>query len=141
MEQQHMMAENLDLVMPMYNLLECSSNYSDTTVWSYSKNGANSFNANIANTDAFNFSKYKAKLLGNTVADGVNESYEKHNSYCTVKVSRTFGDHSKWIAMWIILIKRQNNKIRIAFTNNMSTDIKLSKSQLPRIIQSSRCDR
>ena len=31
-------AENLDLVMSMYNLLECSSNYCDMTgsLWSYS---------------------------------------------------------------------------------------------------------
>ena len=58
-------AENLDLAMPMYNLIEYSSNYSETTgsFWFYSKNEATFFNADIANTD-----KYKAKLLGNTVA-------------------------------------------------------------------------
>ena len=63
-------AENLDLVMPMYNLLKYSSNYSETTgsSWFYSKNEATDFNADIANTDNFKSFKYKAKLLEKTVA-------------------------------------------------------------------------
>ena len=63
-------AENLDLVMPKYNLIEYSSNYSETTgsLWFYSKNEATNFDADIANTDNFKSFKYKAKLLGNTVA-------------------------------------------------------------------------
>ena len=67
-------AENLDLVMPMYNLVEYSSNYSETTgsLWFYSKDEATSFNNNIVNTDDFKSFKYKAKLLENTEADGVN---------------------------------------------------------------------
>ena len=54
----------------MYNLLKYSSNYSETTgsLWFYSKNEANDFNADIANTDNFKSSKYKAQLLENTVA-------------------------------------------------------------------------
>ena len=42
-------AEDLDLVIPMYNIIECSSNYSDTTgsIWFYSKNKAVNFNADI----------------------------------------------------------------------------------------------
>ena len=67
-------AETLDLVMPMYNLIEYSSNYSETagSLWSYSKDEATEFIANIANTNDFKSLKYKAKLLGNTVADGAN---------------------------------------------------------------------
>ena len=63
-------AENLDLVMPMYNLIEYSSDYSETTgsLWSYSKDEATGFNADIANTDHFKSFKYKAKLLENTAA-------------------------------------------------------------------------
>ena len=53
-------AENLDLVMPTYNVLEYSSNYSDIN--------------NIANTGSFKNFKYKAKLLGNTEAQP-NPSY------------------------------------------------------------------
>ena len=46
----------------MYNLIECISNYSNTTcsLWFYSKKKAN--------TDNFKSFKYKVKLSGNTVA-------------------------------------------------------------------------
>ena len=61
-------AEDLDLVMSMYNIIEYSSNYSETTrsLWFYSKDEATDFNNNIANTDDFKSFKYKTKLLGNT---------------------------------------------------------------------------
>ena len=67
-------AENLDLVIPMYNLIECSSNYSKTTgsLWLYSKDEATDFDADIANTNNFKSFMYKAKLLENTEADGAN---------------------------------------------------------------------
>ena len=62
--------ENLYLVMPMYSLIEYSSNYSETTgnLWFYSKNEATDFNNDIESTDNFKSFRYKAKLLGNTVA-------------------------------------------------------------------------
>ena len=46
-------AEDLNLVMPMYNLIEYSSNHSETmgSLWFYSKDEATDFNANIASTD------------------------------------------------------------------------------------------
>ena len=48
-------AEDLDWVMSIYNLIEYSSNYSDTTrsLWFYSKDKAANFEANIANRDNF----------------------------------------------------------------------------------------
>ena len=54
----------------MYNLIEYSSNYSETigSLWFYSKDEASNFNNNNANTNNFKSFKYKAKLLGNTVA-------------------------------------------------------------------------
>ena len=62
-------AENLDLVMPIYNLIEHSSDSSKTTgsLWFYSKNEAPDFNAVIANDNKFESSKYKANLLENTL--------------------------------------------------------------------------
>ena len=65
-------AGDLDLVMPMYNPIEYSSNYSETTrsLWFYSKDDVTNFNEDIANN--FKSSEYKAKLLENTVADGPN---------------------------------------------------------------------
>ena len=54
--------------MPIYNLLEYKSNYSETTesLWFYSKDEATNFNADIANNNVKSF-EYKAKLLGNAV--------------------------------------------------------------------------
>ena len=61
-------AEDLDLVMPMYNLMQYSSNCSQTGgFWFYSKDERANFNNNIEHTDNFISLKYKAKLLGNTV--------------------------------------------------------------------------
>ena len=60
--------------MPIYNLIEYSSNYSETTriLWFYSKDVAINFNNDIANNDNFESFKYKAKLLENTEADNIN---------------------------------------------------------------------
>ena len=62
-------AEELELVMSMYNLIEYSWNYSVTTVslWFYPKDEATNFNVNITDTDAFKSFKYKAKLIGDTI--------------------------------------------------------------------------
>ena len=56
--------------MPLYNLIEYSSNYSERTgnIWFYSKVEANNFNAVIANDNNFKSFECKAKLVGNTVA-------------------------------------------------------------------------
>ena len=56
----------------MYNLIEYTSKYSDTTgtLWFYSKDEATNFNADIGNNNAFKFFEYKVKLLENTVVDG-----------------------------------------------------------------------
>ena len=48
-------AEDLGLVMQMYNLIEYSSNYSETTgsLWFYSKGEATKFNNDIATDVSF----------------------------------------------------------------------------------------
>ena len=63
-------AEDLDLVVVMYNLLEYSSNYSGKTgsLWFYSNDEATNFNVDTANTDVFKSFKHKAKLIQGTVA-------------------------------------------------------------------------
>ena len=63
-------AEDLDIVMPMKNLIEYSSNYFETrgSLWFYSKDEVANIDADIANTDQFKSFKCKAKLLGNTAA-------------------------------------------------------------------------
>ena len=67
-------ADDLDLVMLIYILIEYSSNYSEPrgSLWFHSKEKATTFNADIANNNIFKSFSYKIKLLKNTVADGNN---------------------------------------------------------------------
>ena len=56
--------------MPMYNWLEYSSDYSDTTgsLWFYSKDEGTRFHADIGDNAPFKSFECKAELMGNTVA-------------------------------------------------------------------------
>ena len=77
-------AEDLDLVVPIYTLLEYSSNYFNTTgsLWFYWKDEADDFDNAMANTNAFKSFKYKTKLIGSTAtANGILK-----NAYCTIKI-------------------------------------------------------
>ena len=58
-------AEDLGLVMLMYNLLEYSLNHSDTTgsLWFYSKDEATDFDNEAGDTNDVKSFKYKAELL------------------------------------------------------------------------------
>ena len=58
----------------MYNLIEYSSNYSETigNLWFFSKDEATNFNVDIANDNNFKSFKYETKSLGSTEADGAN---------------------------------------------------------------------
>ena len=69
-------AENLDIIMPMYNLIEYSDNYSDSSGSLYQfkrdespmNDAENPLNVTLENSSSF---KYKASLLGKaTDADG-----------------------------------------------------------------------
>ena len=62
--------------MPTYNLIDCSSNYSETAGcwWFYSKDEASNFNADVANGDKFKSFKCNVKLLGNTAAQVDNDA-------------------------------------------------------------------
>ena len=68
-------AENLDIVMPMYNLIEYSNNYQDSsaTLYQYKRDEPPEANAiddlTVDNSNSF---KYKVSLLGNpVVADNI----------------------------------------------------------------------
>ena len=54
-------AEDLELVMPMYNMIECNSNHSERTgsLWFYSQDEATNFNADIANHNFQSFEYFK----------------------------------------------------------------------------------
>ena len=65
-------AEDLDVVIPMYNLIECSKNYRKTTgsLWNYYRDEPNNplatnYNADpITNTASF---KYKTSITGKSI--------------------------------------------------------------------------
>ena len=59
-------AQDIDITMPMYNLIEYSDNYSKTSgsLWQYYKDEPQD---NSANSESF---KSKVKVIGNTLPDG-----------------------------------------------------------------------
>ena len=61
-------AEDLDLFMLMFNLIEYSSNHSETigSLRFYSKHERTNFSANTTNNDNFKSFEYETKLLENT---------------------------------------------------------------------------
>ena len=66
-------AENLDITMPLYSLIEYSDNYQDSsaTLYQYKRDETPEANAiNDLTTDTSSSSKYKVDLLGNSFLDG-----------------------------------------------------------------------
>ena len=65
-------AQDIDIVMPMYNLIEYSDNSSTTSgsLWQYYKDDPND---NLANSKSF---KYKVKIMGKTPQDGITKDVE-----------------------------------------------------------------
>ena len=65
-------AQDIDIVMPMYNLIEYSDNYSKTSgsLWQYYKDDPN---ADIANSESF---KSKVKITEKTPNDGNTKDVE-----------------------------------------------------------------
>ena len=64
-------ADNLDVVMPMYNLFEYSKNYRKTTgnLWNYYRDELS--NPLSSNSESF---KYKTSITGNTYNVGAGEA-------------------------------------------------------------------
>ena len=73
--------------MPMHNLIEYSSNYTEITTgfWFYSKDEATNFDSEIANNNLESF-EYKTKSLGNIEADGNNVIKKKCNNCRAIKI-------------------------------------------------------
>ena len=71
-------AEDLDVVMPMYNLLEYSKNYRKTTgsLWNYYRDEPS--NPLSSNSESF---KYKTSITGNTYNVGVGEDGYDANKF------------------------------------------------------------
>ena len=92
-------SDDLDLVMPIYNLIEYSSNYPETTgsLWFYSKNEATNFYNNIENSNDFKSFKYNVKLLETTVAQAALDEPIGilKNAAIAVPLKYLNGDHFK----------------------------------------------
>ena len=63
--------------MPIYNLIEYSDNYSDTSgnLWNFKRDEIIG-NINLTNNNSSSF-KYKSNLIDNTDADGANRKKKK----------------------------------------------------------------
>ena len=81
-------AENLDIIMPMYNLIEYSNNYADSSGSLYQfkrdespmNNNNNPLNVALDNSISF---KYKASLLGKATDD---RSLKKYKNSCSTEI-------------------------------------------------------
>ena len=64
-------ADFINITMPMYNLIEYSDNYSDTSgsLWNFKRDEITN-NADVTNDDNPPSFKYKSNLIGNTEDDG-----------------------------------------------------------------------
>ena len=67
-------ANFLDITMPMYNLIEYSDNYSDTSgsLWNFKRDEIDN-NVNVTNDKNASSFKYKASLIGNTETNGTKK--------------------------------------------------------------------
>ena len=65
-------AKDIDIVMPMYNLIEYSDNYSKTSgsLWQYYKDKSND---NLTDSESF---KSKIKITENTPSNGNKKDFE-----------------------------------------------------------------
>ena len=80
----------MHLVTPMYNLIECSSNYSETagSLWFYSKDEATNFNNKIENTDFLNLSSVRLNYWETQKFRPIQMmlKIEKCNNWCPIEI-------------------------------------------------------
>ena len=90
-------ADIINITMPMYNFLEYSDNYSDTSasLWNFKRDEIEE-DADLTIDNGSSF-KYKANLIGNTVADRANR--KKENVKIAVPYLRNF-----WRSLEMLLI-------------------------------------
>ena len=64
----------INTTMPIYNFIEYSDNYSDTSgsLWGFKRDNIDN-NENVTNDDNASSFKYKANLIANTEADGTKK--------------------------------------------------------------------
>ena len=62
------------------------------------------------------------------------KSAAKNKTQTTLRITKKKKIQDKELPHELLLTTRQKTKIKNAFANNISTDIRISKAQLPRII-------
>ena len=74
-------ADNLDIIMPMYNLIEYSDNYSDTSwiLWQFKRDEQNMNNGNPANVTTADSSSFKYKSSLKKESTAVNNNWVFEN--------------------------------------------------------------
>ena len=87
-------ADNLDIIMPMYNVIEYSDNYSDTSgsLWQFKRDEQNMDNGNPANVtiaDSTSF-KYKSSLIKELTAVDNNRVFENGKVAVPLKYLSSF---------------------------------------------------
>ena len=86
--------DNLDLIMNMYNLIEYSDNYSDSTasLYHFKRQEQNYNNGNIVDLNTVDSSsiKYKSSLLGASTADGANRKWKNVQIIVSLKYISAF---------------------------------------------------
>ena len=81
-------AEDIDIIMPMYNLLEYSQNYSMTSenLWNYHRDQIVNINDNASDGKSF---KYKRKIVGKIPARPANERVANRPALLTLNAEVT----------------------------------------------------
>ena len=86
-------ADNLDIIMPMYNLIEYSDNHSDTSsLWQFKRDKQNMNNGNPANvtTDVSTSFKYKSSFIKESTAVNNNRVFKNVKIAVSLKYLSNF---------------------------------------------------
>ena len=117
-------AKNLDIIMPMYNLLEYSDNYADSSgnLYQFKRdeflmNGRNPLNVALDNSTSF---KYEAILLGKaTVVDGNNRSLKDAKIVVPLKYLSNFFRSLESIAKFTMPLINRKIHLELNWNNNI----------------------
>ena len=88
-------SDNLAIVMPMYNLIEYSNNYSDTSgrLWQFKRNEQNINNRNPVDVTAADSSSFKYKSsFFKTLEGDDNGVFKKRKDCCSAKIFEQFSE-------------------------------------------------
>ena len=127
--------DNLDLIMNMYNLIEHSDNYSDSTtsLYQFKRQEQNYNNGNITDltTDDSSSFKYKSSLLGASTADVANRKWK--NDQITVSLKYISAFFRSWELLFIntkLYIELNWAKYSVIYDVAGDTAFQITKTEL-----------